>query len=258
VSIIARSRLLLASIHDVSPVFESEVDALVDRLVPRVGHRFAMLVVPNHWHRAPLLAGSGFAARLRAWSDAGVEMFLHGYFHRQEVLAPTLSDRFRGRWMTAGEGEFLALDRGEAGRRIDAGRKLVEDIIGRPVTGFVAPAWLYGDGALEALAAAGVGIVEDHWKVWSAGSGRILARGSVVTWASRTRLRLLSSLLAAPVVRHLPLRVLRLGVHPPDVHQPALLESIDATLAYALKHRRAGAYSELLPGSPTGTVASGY
>ena len=29
---------------------------------------------------------------------------------------------------------------------------LIEDIIGRPIDGFVAPAWLYGPGAIEALA----------------------------------------------------------------------------------------------------------
>ena len=43
-----RDRLLLASIHDVSPRFETEVDRLRDMLTPFVGDRLAMLVVPNH------------------------------------------------------------------------------------------------------------------------------------------------------------------------------------------------------------------
>jgi predicted deacetylase len=248
VSTIGQTRLLLASIHDVSPAFESEVDALVDRLGPQLGPRFAMLVVPDHWHDAPLLPRSAFAARLRAWSEAGVEMFLHGYFHRQDTAPSTFADRLRGRWMTAGEGEFLGLDRDEAVRRINKGRQMLEDITGKPVAGFVAPAWLYGPGALEAVQACGVGIVEDHWKVWSARSGQVVARGPVVTWASRSPLRLLSSLLAASVTRRLPMRVLRVGVHPPDIHQPALLKSIDATLAAALGHRRPAAYSDLLTG----------
>ena len=47
-------RILLASIHDVSPRFESEVDELLDLLAPHVGARLAMLVVPNHWSSAPL------------------------------------------------------------------------------------------------------------------------------------------------------------------------------------------------------------
>src|SRR3954462_7921657 len=78
-------RLLLASIHDVSPRFESEVDRLLDLLQPHVGERLAMLVVPNHWGDAPIRPGSPFASRLRSWADRGIEMFLHGYFHQDEA-----------------------------------------------------------------------------------------------------------------------------------------------------------------------------
>jgi uncharacterized protein len=239
-------RILLASIHDVSPRFESEVDALADRLAPAVGGRMAMLVVPNHWHESPIVPGSPFAARLRGWADSGVEMFLHGFFHRDETPTSRTSDRLRARYMTAGEGEFLGLDRGEATRRIDDGRALLEDVIGRPIDGFVAPAWLYGEGALEALRESGVRLAEDHWHVWSPSSGQTLARGPVITWASRTRARLLSSLAAAATLRHVPIPVLRIGVHPPDIRSPPLLKSIDATLSAGLNSRRPGRYSELL------------
>lgn len=239
-------RLLLASIHDVSPRFESEVDGLLERLSGVVGSRIAMLVVPNHWHDSPVIAGSSFAARLRRWTDDGVEIFLHGFFHRDEARHDRAMDRLRARHMTAGEGEFLGLDRTEAGRRIAEGRALIEDITGRPIAGFVAPAWLYGKGAFDALSEAGIALAEDHWRVWSPRSGQILARGPVITWASRSRARLLSSLAAAAALRRLPIPVLRVGVHPPDIRSPALLKSIEATLAVALKSRRPGSYSELL------------
>ena len=52
----ANKRLLLASIHDVSPRFENEVDRLLALLRPYVGDRVAMLVVPNHWGSAPIVA----------------------------------------------------------------------------------------------------------------------------------------------------------------------------------------------------------
>ena len=156
--------IALLSIHDVSPRFEGEVDALADKLAAAAGQRFAMLVVPNHWGDAPIVPGSSFASKLRAWADAGVEIFLHGYFHREECASLGIHDRFRGRFMTAGEGEFLALKRDEAMGRIDAGRALLEDITGRPIDGFVAPAWLYGPGAMEALERSGVRIAEDHMK----------------------------------------------------------------------------------------------
>ena len=210
-----------------------------------VGDRMAMLVVPNHWGDAPIVPGSPFAARLRGWAEAGVEMFLHGYYHRDLARHDRKADRLRARFMTAGEGEFLGLSLDEAAQRIAAGRALVEDVIGRPIDGFVAPAWLYGSGALEALKAAAVPIAEDHLTVWSPASGQQLARGPVITWASRTRTRLASSLAAAAALRHAPLEVLRIGVHPPDVRHPSLVRSIGKTLRSAVERRRAGRYGDL-------------
>lgn len=242
----SKSRLLLASIHDVSPRFEAEVDRLLDLLRPYLGSRLAMLVVPNHWGDAPIVPGSSFAARLRAWADDGIEMFLHGYYHRDDSAHEGAADRIRARLMTASEGEFLGLSRADADERISSGRKLLEDVIGRSIDGFVAPAWLYGSGALEALQEAAIPIAEDHLRVWSPASGQQLARGPVITWASRTRMRLASSLAAAAVLRHVPLDVLRIGVHPPDVRHLALTKSITKTFGEVAGSRRAGRYRDLL------------
>ena len=160
-------KLLLASIHDVSPRFETEVDQLLDLLEPHVGNRLAMLVVPNHWGDAPIMPGSAFASRLRGWSDAGIEIFLHGFFHRDDSVHRGILNRARGRLMTAGEGEFLGLPIAEASSRIAAGRSLLQDITGRPVAGFIAPAWLYGFGARRALEEMDIPLAEDHFRVWS-------------------------------------------------------------------------------------------
>jgi predicted deacetylase len=244
----ARDRLLLASIHDVSPRFESEVDGLADLLRSHVGHRIALLVVPNHWGDAPIVPGSPFAARLRRWAEAGLEIFLHGFFHRDEARHSGAADRVRASFMTAGEGEFLGLDRSAAATRILEGRNLLEDITGRPIAGFVAPAWLYGQGAMEALGDCSIPLAEDHLRVWSPASGRQLARGPVITWASRTRPRLVSSLIAAAALRHAPLKILRVGVHPPDIRHPALVRSIQTTFRSAARSRRPAAYADLLTG----------
>lgn len=238
--------LLLASIHDVSPRFESEVDGLADLLEPHVGQRMAMLVVPNHWGNAPIVAGSPFATRLRDWANSGIEIFLHGFFHRDEATHTNSADRIRARFMTAGEGEFLGLDRAAAFARIADGRALLEDVIGRPIDGFVAPAWLYGPESLQALRDCCISLAEDHMRVWSPATGNELAKGPVITWASRTRLRLASSLFAAAVLRHFPLKVLRVGVHPPDIRHPSLVRSIDKTFRIVAENRRVGRYSDLL------------
>ena len=239
-------RLLLASIHDVSPRFESEVDRLIDMLAPHVGARLAMLVVPNHWGDSPIVPGSPFAARLRSWANQGIEMFLHGFTHRDEAQYSGAADRVRARFMTASEGEFLGLSCAEATARIKDGRDVIESVIGRQIDGFVAPAWLYGEGAREALAQSGIPLAEDHLRVWSPATGTQLAWGPVITWASRTRLRLLSSLAAAAVLRHAPLEVLRIGVHPPDVRHPALVRSIADTFAAARRKRSPARYGDLL------------
>jgi predicted deacetylase len=118
-------------------------------------------------------------------------------------------------------------------------------VIGRSVDGFVAPAWLYGSGAREALHEARFPIAEDHLHVWSPATGQQLAKGPVITWASRTRLRLASSLAAAAALRRAPIEVLRIGVHPPDVRHPALMRSIHRTLAIAARRRQPVRYSEL-------------
>lgn len=217
----------------------------MDELRAHVGDRLAMLVVPNHWGDAPIVPGSAFATRLRNWADAGVEIFLHGFYHRDEAQHRGAANRLRARLMTASEGEFLGLSRVEAAKRIADGQSLLEGVTGRPIDGFVAPAWLYGDGALEALRDARVPIAEDHLHVWSPRTGEKLARGPVITWASRTRGRLFSSLVAAAALRHAPIHPLRVGVHPPDVHSPALLRSIDATFRTALRTRRPGGYQDL-------------
>lgn len=239
-------RLLLASIHDVSPRFESEVDRLIDLLAPHVGTRLAMLVVPNHWGEAPIVPGSPFAGRLRGWAEQGVEMLLHGFTHRDDAQYSGAADRVRARFMTASEGEFLGLSSAEATARINEGQALVESVIGRPIDGFVAPAWLYGEGAREALERTAVPLAEDHLRVWSPATGAELAWGPVITWASRTRMRLLSSLAAAAALRHAPLQVLRIGVHPPDVRHPALVASIGKTFTAARRNRLPARYGDLL------------
>lgn len=242
-------KLLLASIHDVGPRFEREVDALGELFARHLGGaHFAMLVVPDHWGASPLLPATPFARRLRGWAEQGVEMFVHGWYHRDTARHAGLAG-FKARHMTAGEGEFLGLGCEEAARRMAAGRKLVEDVTGKAAAGFVAPAWLYGDGALAALRASDFALAEDHMRVWRPSTGKTLARGPVITWASRSPLRTAASLAFAALARTAlqPLDVVRVAAHPGDTSKSAILSSIERTLERLACRRRAGRYAELLP-----------
>ena len=241
-------KVLLASIHDVGPRFESEVDRLADLMGGVLGGpRFAMLVVPDHWGLAPLGSAPAYRARLRAWADQGVEMFVHGWYHKDQADHAGLAS-FKARHMTAGEGEFLGLSEAAAAQRMADGKALIEDAIGRPAAGFIAPAWLYGDGARAALRQAGFALAEDHMRVWRPRTDEILARGPVVTWASRSVPRQLSSLAVAAVARSAfhGLDVVRVATHPGDTGVPSLLDSIQRTLAAFVKRRAVGRYGDLL------------
>jgi predicted deacetylase len=236
---------LLASIHDVSPAFESQVDALYDRLCGLLGGpRLAMLVVPDFEDQAPLARSPAYAAKLRDWAKDGVEMFLHGWCHRDDAK----KRGFMQKHMTAGAGEFAQLSKSEALRRLSEGRKVVEDAIGTSVAGFIAPAWLYSPDALDALGEAGFALAENHLKVWQPTTGRVVAKSPVITWASRTPGRVRSSLMVAAAARAAPwaLGNARIAVHPGDTTVPALLDSIDATYSTFMRTHKPSSYADLL------------
>lgn len=215
-----------------SPRHEAAVDQLLEEFALAGVTRLAMLVVPNFWREAEIRRGSAYATRLRRWAEGGVEIFLHGYSHRDEAEHAGWQDRVKATRMTAGEGEFLGLDAEEAERRIQAGRTLLEDITGQPIAGFIAPAWLYGEGTHAAMQSLGIPLAEDHMRVWDPVANRVLVNTPVITWATRTRARMLSSLAVAGIARTIPLpRIVRLGVHPGDVTVPATLSSVRRTVA---------------------------
>ena len=238
---------LIASIHDVHPGSLDAVERLAEQFDRHLGRAcYAMLVVPDHWGRNAWGANAPFAARLRGWADRGIEMFVHGWFHQDRSEHSGMA-ALKARHMTASEGEFLGLSQAEAARRMAEGKALVEDAIGRAAAGFIAPAWLYGPGALAALAESDFALAEDHLKVWAPATGEVLARGPVITWASRSGPRTASSLLAAwagrNVLRALP--TVRVAVHPGDVTKPSLVASIDSTLASFARRRTASRYADL-------------
>ncbi|HEY6868335.1 MAG TPA: DUF2334 domain-containing protein, partial [Novosphingobium sp.] len=85
---------------------------------------------------------------------------------------------------------------------------------------------------------------------WDATSGTVLARGPVITWASRSRRRQLSSLAAAALARAglRGIKVARVAVHPGDTTVPALLDSISRTYRAFARGRTAGRYAQLTQG----------
>ena len=241
-------RRLLASIHDVSPYHADRLERLVPIVERAVGPgRYAMLVVPD-FHRSGSLGNHpGFARKLRAWADAGCEMFLHGFTHLDDCTHASRSAQLKAQRLTAGEGEFLGLSHDEATRKLADGRMLLEDIIGRPVAGFIAPAWLYGTESLKAVADQGFALAEDHFRVWNPRSGEVLARGPVITYASRSTPRLVSSILWSRLatIALSRARTVRFAVHPHDTDSPSLMHEIERALRALTSTHKPSAYADL-------------
>ena len=149
------------------------------------------------------------------------------------------ADRLRARFMTAGEGEFLGLSRAEAARRIADGRELARRRDRRPIDGL--------RRAGLALRRGRAGGAARRWRsrlprIICASGRRRPASNSPAGRSSPGRAgRGCASprrSLAAAALRHAPLEVLRIGVHPPDVRHPALVRSIDKTFARAAATER--------------------
>ncbi len=81
----ADRKLLLASIHDVGPGCDREVDALAELLDRQLGGpNFATLVEPDHWGENPLLPARRLPGGCGS-AEQGVEMFVHGWYHEDRA-----------------------------------------------------------------------------------------------------------------------------------------------------------------------------
>lgn len=238
-------RRLILSIHDVTPAHSRRIGELEALLADTCGRdaAWAMLVVPEFHGEHHIGRDRGFQAWLRARAATGVEMLLHGWSHRDDAPAS-----WRARHMTASEGEFCGLTEAAARQRLRDGRALLEDILGQPVRAFVAPAWLYSPGARAALAAEGFAITEDHFSVWSPSSGAVLSRDPVISYASRSRGRIRSSLLWSRIATTVlqPFRTARLALHPHDTDAPELLTEARRAIAALARGRALARYDSLV------------
>jgi uncharacterized protein len=147
-------RALCVSIHDVAPRTFGACQRIaqavreVDPACP-----LTLLVVPRY-HGDDSLPPE-FLSWLESRRARGDELALHGYTHLDDGEPPRgVQERLRRQTYTAGEGEFAALAREEAAKRIECGRRWFAQHGWTP-SGFVAPAWLLSRGAWQALEEAG-------------------------------------------------------------------------------------------------------
>lgn len=231
---------LCIAVHDVAPATWPACERLL-ALVDAIGAPpLTLLVVPDWHRRGSVDADAGFRRAIDARLARGDELALHGFVHLDDAAPPRgLLDRLRRRGLTAGEGEFAALDEAEAGARIDDGVRCLARC-GWSTQGFVPPAWLLGDGARTALARTPLrwtsthAALEDarrHWRI----AAPVLGASARSAWrrcASRAWLPL-----AARAWRAAPL--VRVALHPADAPHADLLDAWRRVLVALLARREA-------------------
>lgn len=235
------------SLHDVAPDTWPACERLFALLEP-YGVPVTLLVTPHHHHGRRIDEDPALLRTLRARVARGDEIALHGYYHLDDAPPPrSPRDWFARRVLTASEGEFAALDANEARRRLRVGTRLLSRAGLRPA-GFVAPAWLLGDGARAALAGTDLHYTCTRDELYVLPTFEAIRAPSLVystrAWwrratSRRWNRRRLAALAAEPR--------LRIALHPAEAAFPAVLAEWTGLLTALARDRRPVLESAWLP-----------
>lgn len=230
-------RKLCIAIHDVSPATWPQCERLLDMLATLGRHPVTLAVVPE-WHGAsPIDRAPEFRRRIDACIADGAEIALHGYRHLDE--SRSTANWFARRLLTAGEGEFAALGESEAESRLERGRAMLA-ACGWQGGGFIPPAWLASDGALEALAHSSFTYTSSQLTLMRL-RDRSIIDAPCITVSARSRWRRAASKLwlqaAERATSSAPL--IRVALHPADAAHEDIVECWRDLLGRLLASRTA-------------------
>jgi predicted deacetylase len=241
-------RNLCISLHDVAPATWTACERVLQAVAGAAAESasvsripVALLIVPRY-RGVDSARDRNFLRAIEARAAAGDELVLHGYTHVDEQPPRGWGlplDLLRRRVYTAGEGEFSALARDEALRRIELGLAWFA-ARGWPVSGFVAPAWLMSSAARAALYDTALNYASTRAELLLLPQRQALIAPSLVystrsAWRRRASLQFNRVLAALNQHREL----LRLALHPADAQHGEVRASWQALLRVALGTRSA-------------------
>lgn len=244
---IPKTQALVASIHDVSPLTVHRTERILADLKKIGCPNTSLLVIPDHHRTGRISCDAAFSHWLRERVQEGHEAVLHGWCHlRKKQVADGFFKKLVTQSYTAGEGEFFDLCESDARRRLEQGISEFS-ACGVKTTGFIAPAWLLGAEAEQALRGLGFQYTTRIATVSDYTNARVHKARSLV-WSVRAAWRRASSLawngLLAASLREAQL--LRVGIHPPDWEHGAIRRQILHLTSKALAGRRAMTYQQWL------------
>ncbi|MDD2057559.1 polysaccharide deacetylase family protein [Pseudomonas sp. GD03860] len=232
------TRSLLLVLHDVAPHTWPDYQPFVEAVDALGNIPLTWLVVPDFHKRDPLAQATDFRRMLDRRLQRGDELVLHGYFHLDDSPPPRSPGNYFMRRIYTHEGEFYSLDRATALERLQAGMALFESF-DWPVAGFVAPAWLMGEGTRQALGSVPLQYTSDPRYLYRLPGFSALAAPGLV-WSARSAWRRGLSRIACDLqaARLEQAPVIRLGLHPVDMRHRASRQYWMRTLQRLLQQGR--------------------
>src|SRR5215472_2009043 len=236
---------VVVSLHDVAPSSQQITSTIISELSAHGVRVCSVLVVPDYHHEGSLARHRGFVTWLRALEADGHEIVIHGYFHERPPLTKeTLRDKFFTRFYTRHEGEFYDLSYEEALRRITTARDEFR-ALGLKPRGFIAPAWLLGNEAEQAVRDAQLEYTTRLRSVCDLRSGNVFPARTLVYSVHNTWRRALSRSWNAALFRLLKTKtLLRISIHPRDHSQRVVWKQILDFIAATRTARTATTYQD--------------
>lgn len=248
----SNTRLLTVEIHDVSPATWAEVDHIKFSLAEIGVDRTSLLVIPRchdldgGYH--DLRDFPEMVDRLRDDADNGSEIIQHGLTHRAPGPPPPgLRNAFMFSVFSRGCAEFAHLSEDEATWRLRKGRTILQEC-GLDAAGFIAPAWQQSRGSTAAATALDYRFTAFLNHVLPLRGERRPLRTPALTFdapnplvdrGKRVVMRCFERL-----ARSTPL--LRVALHPSDVHGERPLDHIIGRLKVLIRQRQLVTYEQWL------------
>jgi len=236
---------VVVSLHDVAPCTQQITSTIISELGAHGVRVCSVLVVPDYHHEGPFAKHREFVTWLRALEADGHEVVIHGYFHeRPPQRKETLRDKLVTRFYTQNEGEFYDLSYEEALRRITTARDEFR-ALGLKPRGFIAPAWLLGKEAEQAVRDAELEYTTRLRTVCDLRSESIFPARTLVYSVHNNWRRALSRSWNATLFRFLNTKpLLRTSIHPSDYSQPTIWKQILGFIAATKNARTATTYQD--------------
>lgn len=236
---------VVVSIHDVCPGTRRATERMLADVRAVGVEEVSLLVIPNRHGKDTAFADAEFCKWVRGEVAGGHEAVLHGYYHQrmaeheQRGVEKMIATRY-----TAGEGEFFDLSEEAAEGLLRRGRREMAEALGEEARGFIAPAWLLGEGAQRGLRNFSFDYTTTVSGVWDLGEEGGFYPSQSLCYSVRAAWRRVCSLgwnsVLLAWLEGKPL--VRIGLHPPDWEHPQIRRHALQSIERALVGRKAMTY----------------